>query len=389
MNTIENNILIVDDEPLNLEILEFSLEALSKTKIIRASDGVEALFFIERIAIDLIILDVNMPVMDGLELLEKLKKDEKLKYIPVIMVTAEDEERHRALELGSEDFLLKPIDVIELRFKVNNLLKLKKFNDLQQFFNHRLEEEIAKKEKQLLRLARVEEELKWAKEIQERLIPKKFPTNNGLEIHGRCIQASEVGGDYFDVFPSVCGNYTIMIMADVSGHGLASALLAMQFRSLVRAELNWATGCFAKRINSINTIFSDDNEESSMFVTAVFLRYHHKTRVMESVNAGHFNPLGYPPMEHTSGIPLGIQSGFEYELLITPFPKGSSILLYTDGIVEGENEKDVMYQAKFLKYYEEIKELSPQKQNEKILKAYYDFVVEQKDDVTLLAIKSV
>lgn len=83
--------------------------------------------------------------MGGLELLEKLKKDEKLKYIPVIMVTAEDEERHRALELGSEDFLLKPIDVIELRFKVNNLLKLKKFNDLQQFFNHRLEEEIAKK----------------------------------------------------------------------------------------------------------------------------------------------------------------------------------------------------------------------------------------------------
>ncbi|HIO95807.1 MAG TPA: response regulator [Campylobacterales bacterium] len=59
----------------------------------------------------MIILDVNMPVMGGLELLEKLKKDEKLKYIPVIMVTAEDEERHRALELGSEDFLLKPIDM--------------------------------------------------------------------------------------------------------------------------------------------------------------------------------------------------------------------------------------------------------------------------------------
>ena len=126
----KNKILIVDDETFNLDLLEFSLEDLHEVDIIRALNAEIALDIISGNNIDLIILDISMPGMSGLEMLKILKLNKETKFIPVIMVTAKNEERHKALEYGSEDFLAKPIDVIELKFKVNNLLKLKKFNDL-------------------------------------------------------------------------------------------------------------------------------------------------------------------------------------------------------------------------------------------------------------------
>jgi putative two-component system response regulator len=174
-NTEHNTILIVDDESFNLDLLEMALMGEENIETIRAENGYIALKKVREYKIDLIILDISMPEMNGLDVLKELKSDEKLRYIPVIMATAKDEERHQALELGSEDFLAKPIDVKELRFRVANLLKLKKFNDLQQFFNQRLEEEVAKKEQQLRKFVRVEQELELARVIQQRLIPKTYP----------------------------------------------------------------------------------------------------------------------------------------------------------------------------------------------------------------------
>ena len=144
-----NKILIVDDESFNLDLLSFALESLKEIEIIRSLSAEKALGLLKNHSIDLIILDISMPGMDGLEMLKILKLHNNTKYIPVIMVTAKNEERHKALEYGSEDFLSKPIDVIELKFKVNNLLKLKKYNDLQQNFNKLLEKEINKAKDEL------------------------------------------------------------------------------------------------------------------------------------------------------------------------------------------------------------------------------------------------
>ncbi|HIP30007.1 MAG TPA: response regulator, partial [Sulfurospirillum arcachonense] len=230
---VKNKILIVDDEVFNLDLLEYALESLHDIVITRASNAAMALDILQNSKQDLIILDISMPGMTGLEMLQKLKLSENTKYIPVIMVTAKNEERHNALKSGSEDFLAKPIDTIELKFKVNNLLKLKKFNDLQQHFNQRLKEEVQKKQQELEKLIHVEQELSMAKDIQQGLLPKSYPTKAGLEIYGSCTQAHDIGGDYYDVFETECGNYTLFIIADVSGHGLSSALIAMQFRTLV------------------------------------------------------------------------------------------------------------------------------------------------------------
>jgi len=386
-----NQILIVDDEPLNLEILELSLSELEDITIISALNGFEALKHVKDKAIDLIILDLSMPEMDGLEVLKILKSNENFRYIPVIVATAKQEERYEALKMGAEDFLLKPIDVVELRFKVNNLLKLKKFNDLQQHFNQRLEEEISKKEQQLKEFAQVEQELALAREIQQRLIPKTYPNCEEFSVFGSCVSASEVGGDYLDIFKTECKKYTVFIMADVSGHGFASALVSMQFRSLARMELIKGSDDFGKEIERVNTVFSNDNEEGSMFITALFLRYNHETKIMESVNAGHFDPLDYPSLEHTTatrGIPLGIQAEMPYGVISASFKSGDNLFLYTDGIFECENINGVMYGNRLNGLYDVIKHASVKEQIEIILEAFHEFIHEQNDDVTILAIKA-
>jgi len=382
----KNKILIIDDEVFNLDLLEFSLEDLDDINIIRASNAEDGLSIITGGRIDLIILDISMPGMDGLQMLKILKMNENTKFIPVIMVTAKNEERHKALEYGSEDFLPKPIDVIELKFKVNNLLKLKKFNDLQQYFNQRLEEEVEKKKDELKKFALVEQELNMAKDIQQRLLPKNYPKSANLDIFGSCTQAHDIGGDYFDVFETKCKDYTIFIMADVSGHGLASALIAMQFRTLIHAHLYDSKEDLSTIVQTINTIFTVDNDASSMFITALFLRLNHQTRILEYVNAGHHNPLGNIEIVHTGGIPIGIMEDAKYAVTKASFKKGDTLMLFTDGILEEENSSGQMYEKYFYEHYTQTKHLSSKEQISALLKSFYAFIVKQNDDVTLLAI---
>ncbi len=387
-----NNILIVDDEPINLTILELSLDELEDITIISALDGYQALEYVKNRTIDLIILDLSMPELGGLEVLSILKKDKPLKYIPVIVVTAKTEDRYRALEMGAEDFLSKPIDVIELRFKVTNLLKLKKFNDLQKYFNERLEEEITKKEQKLKEFAHIEQELLLAREIQQRLIPKSYPESNQLDIYGSCVSAYEVGGDYLDVFQTDSREYTVFIIADVSGHGFASALISMQFRSLARIELMKGSDNFGAEVERINTVFSNDNQDGTMFITALFLRFHHKTSTIESVNAGHYDPLGEPKLIHTEetkGLPIGVMPNSSYGVVWSSFNSGDALLLYTDGIIECENSYGEMYGNRIVELYECLQPFSAKAQIEVILEAFHEFIHEQSDDVTILAIKAI
>jgi serine phosphatase RsbU (regulator of sigma subunit) len=383
-----NSVLIVDDEVFNLELLKHALEQEHHIVTMCAQSVNEALELLVTHEIDLIISDISMPGKDGLEMLQVVKSDPIYQYIPVIMVTGKQEERHKALEHGSEDFLLKPIDAIELRLKVTNLLKLKKFNDLQQFFNQKLEIEVAKKEEQLKHFAHVEQELRIAKHIQDSILPTTFVLNAHLDVYGKCMQASDIGGDFFDIFETKDGRFTNYIMADVSGHGVASALVAMQFRAILRCELMYTRRSFVEAVSNINTTFSYENSNSAMFVTALLLRFDHEKRVIESVNAGHYNPLGTVEMVHHSGIPFGIFPDVTYEVLKTDFPKGSSILLFTDGILEAIKHDGRFYKETFYESYDAAKELQAKEQVGYLLKAFQSAVEKPLDDVTLLAIRA-
>ena len=118
-------ILVVDDQFQNIELLEAFLIPQGY-EIVKASSGQEALEKLSANQIDLILLDVMMPKMSGIEVLEKLRAAEKTKMIPVVMVTVlkETEDKVRALEAGCDDFISKPFDKVELLARVESILKI-------------------------------------------------------------------------------------------------------------------------------------------------------------------------------------------------------------------------------------------------------------------------
>jgi PAS domain S-box-containing protein len=121
-----SKLLLVDDEPLNLKLYDKMLKENS-FQITTASNGQECLDRVQEEMPDLIILDWNMPVMDGIEALETLKKDKLTKYIPVLMVTGvmtSSEDLAYAMTVGAVDFLKKPFDKQELNARVRNILLL-------------------------------------------------------------------------------------------------------------------------------------------------------------------------------------------------------------------------------------------------------------------------
>jgi two-component system sensor histidine kinase/response regulator len=123
-------ILCVDDIAANLELLESILVPKGYT-VVAAASGEDALATIRSQAIDLVLLDVMMPVMDGFEVCRQIKADEKLRNIPVIMITAltAKEDRIRGIEAGAEEFLSKPFDHTEALARIKMLLKVKGLDD--------------------------------------------------------------------------------------------------------------------------------------------------------------------------------------------------------------------------------------------------------------------
>jgi diguanylate cyclase (GGDEF)-like protein len=135
----KKRILVVDDHEDNVEVLRARLEARGY-EVEGATNGQEALDTVSRWCPDLVLLDVMMPDMDGLEVVKRLKADRNLPFIPVIMQTALDstERMVAGLEAGADDYVTKPINFQELEARVRSLLRIKK-----------LQQEVADREKEL------------------------------------------------------------------------------------------------------------------------------------------------------------------------------------------------------------------------------------------------
>ncbi len=143
-------ILVADDQPQNIELLEAFL-APQGYKIIKATNGPEALEKLAGNPIDLILLDVMMPGMDGFEVTCKIREDYSYRLIPIILVTAlrEAEDRVKGIEAGCDDFISKPLDKTEILARVSSLLKVKAYNELSRNYRDELRSEVTQMTEEL------------------------------------------------------------------------------------------------------------------------------------------------------------------------------------------------------------------------------------------------
>jgi adenylate cyclase len=151
-----NKILIVDDEPFNLDLLEQELEEQNYI-IERANDGAEALDKVPSFEPDVILLDYMMPRMNGLEVLKHLRKDEKHKSIPVILLTAKatQEDKVRGLDAGADDYVIKPFDSFELLARVRAMMRIKQMHDTLDEWNRSLSQKVNQQVDELQRVNRL------------------------------------------------------------------------------------------------------------------------------------------------------------------------------------------------------------------------------------------
>lgn len=118
------NILVVEDSPTMRQLITFAMKRIANVKVIEASDGVDALKKLSSEKIDLILADINMPVMDGLKLVSLVRGNPVYKNIPVIIITTEGakEDKDKAIAIGANAYLPKPIQTQELIKLVNSFI---------------------------------------------------------------------------------------------------------------------------------------------------------------------------------------------------------------------------------------------------------------------------
>ncbi len=240
--------------------------------------------------------------------------------------------------------------------------------------------------------ARVQQDLDAAREIQRSLLPQQMTEISGYSVAIRSSTCYEVGGDYVDIVSLPDGGQ-IMVVADVAGKGLASAIVATSFRSAFRAMAlaGLPLAELAARMNQHH--YGEGEEARRRYVTAIFLKLNPENHTVEVVNAGH-NPgflLSADRKVHeieASGTPIGLVPMMEYRSETLAFQPGSRLLFYTDGLTEVFQGDDEFGPERLLATFRECKS----EDCTAILKVLWQQLAEfsrgepQQDDMTALAL---
>jgi sigma-B regulation protein RsbU (phosphoserine phosphatase) len=328
-------LLLVDDNDDNRYTLGRRLNRVGYTNLTTALNGREALDLLRARRFDLVLLDVMMPEMNGYEVLKELKADARLRHVPVIMISALDqiESIIHCIELGAEDYLPKPFNPTLLKARVGASLEKKRLRDEIDAY-----------------LARIEEELAWARQIQLDMVPRDFPSPtpaNPLDIFAVLQPARQVGGDLYDFFYRDA-NTLCLVIADVSDKGAPAALFMARTKTLVRlvATLLRADSDVppapAEVVAMVNRELCADNRQS-MFVTLVLAMIDLPSHRLHYCNAGHVQPIiststgELQVLGDGRGLPLGIMPSAAYETAEHRLVPGDCLFLYTDGVTEAED----------------------------------------------------
>lgn len=207
-------------------------------------------------------------------------------------------------------------------------------------------------EQALLQNTSMRKEMEIARQIQLSLLPAAPPLLTGIDCAGRCVPASHIGGDYYDILPH--GERLDLVMADVSGHSVGAALIMVETRSVLRAQMPALDGP-AQVVAALNEILHDDLSRAELFITMSYLSYHRTTGKLRYSNAGHPPPLLYRPDQErfleldAEGLILGVQRRVAFDEPVLQVKKGDLLLLYTDGVTEAESRSGELFGVQRLK----------------------------------------
>jgi putative two-component system response regulator len=150
---LSSKIMIIDDEPINVKVARKYLKLEGYENFVTTTDSREAIALIEKEQPDLILLDIMMPHISGIDILEALRADVRWAHLPVIILTAANDQatKRRCLELGASDFLGKPVDPTELIPRLHNVLMVKRHHDHMEKYQHELEAEVLRRTAELAR----------------------------------------------------------------------------------------------------------------------------------------------------------------------------------------------------------------------------------------------
>ena len=343
-------ILIVDDLPENLIALESLLEDPG-LDIVAARSGNEALQRMLEVSPALVLLDVQMPGMDGYETAELMRLNPRTRNVPIIFVTANSSEQRnvfRGYEAGAVDYLPKPIEPVILRSKVQIFCQL-----------WRQREELAASRRELAETNRVladrnrefELELELARKVQLGFLPSAYP-GEGRVLFAHSYQiCTTLGGDLFDVF-AIDRDRIGLYLADVSGHGVNAALISSLLKMAVENAKTHAAcdpaatalladpgALMADLARVLASLIPDDT-----FITMNYSVLDLAQRRIAMAGAGHPYPVCFDRAKGTAayeeienGPALGFGLDMPYDTRTRPLAPGDALFFYTDGFTEAMN----------------------------------------------------
>jgi len=341
------SILVVDDVSANLQVLTGMLKDRGY-KVRPVPSGELALLAARKAPPDLILLDINMPEMNGYEVCRRLKADETLRGIPVIFISALNEnlDKVQAFAIGGVDYITKPFQMEELHARVETHLKLRRLQV-------ELEETNSRLERANHRMSR---DLQAASKIQKSFLPREAPGVAGVEFAWCFRPCDELAGDGLNIIPLGGGRVGLYIL-DVSGHGVSSALLSVTLSRLLSPPSEPSSILVRDRdvldrldvtppaeiADRLNRLFPYDSA-TEQFATLMYGVLDASTGDFRHVSAGHPGPLhlpagGDPVILESPGFPIGLAEEAYVEQCVH-LAVGDRLYLYSDGLPDAMNPTD-------------------------------------------------
>jgi serine phosphatase RsbU (regulator of sigma subunit) len=393
-------ILVVDDQEANVRLIEGMLRIAGYTSVHSTTDPNEVCELHRKNRYGLILLDLQMPGLDGFQVMEGLKEIESDGYLPVLVITAQPDHKLRALEAGAKDFVGKPFDLAELRARVHNILEVRLLHLETKNYSRVLEETVRELEasREVIRLKTLEErqkserELALAQQTQESLLPRFLPQFENFRIHAFNNPTRYVGGDFYDFLQLSSGEW-VGVLADVSGKGISAALLSSMVLGALSMEFHSGTPP-QEVLNRMNRLLCEKSLPSQ-FVT-LFLFLLSPRGIGQFISAGHNTAYLYRSATGrieqlvSDAYVLGMFDFASYPSRTLHLSKGDILVVYSDGLTDAQNQQEEMFgEERLLKILRQEAPSGSHAVEQKLLKAIEEFTqgMPQTDDITFVIVE--